>query len=287
MNRILLNSALWPLLTFLLFSAQALAQHEPEHADIPHVSKRAKENFASSYLFAEEYKAFAIAPGGAWSWSAEEASREAAIETALARCRKYTQQKCVLFAINDKVVFDREGWFRLWGPYMNALEAEQAVVGSAVGERFYNLLLHKGGKPVKLSDMRGKVVLLHFWGSWCPPCCRELPSMQELYDSLNEQQLEVELVLAQVREPFSASESWMKSKNLSLPSYDSGVTGDEDELLKMAGGGQIRDRDLAKVFPATFVLDKHGIVVFSRMGPIKNWPDYLPFLQDATARSGQ
>lgn len=35
-------------------------------------------------------------------------------------------------------------------------------------------------KTVKLSDYRGKAVLLHFWGTWCPPCRRELPGMENL-----------------------------------------------------------------------------------------------------------
>lgn len=40
------------------------------------------------------------------------------------------------------------------------------------------------GKPHKLSDYRGKVVLLNFWATWCPPCRREMPSMEKLYQEL-------------------------------------------------------------------------------------------------------
>jgi hypothetical protein len=49
----------------------------------------------------------------------------------------------------------------------------------------------------------------------------------------------------------------------------------------------MRDRELAKVFPTTYVLDKHGIVVYSNVDPVRGWNQYLPFLRDVAARSGK
>src|SRR5215472_7737031 len=39
------------------------------------------------------------------------------------------------------------------------------------------------GKPFALSDYKGKVVLLDFWATWCPPCRKEIPSFMNLYDT--------------------------------------------------------------------------------------------------------
>ena len=57
--------------------------------------------------------------------------------------------------------------------------------------------------------------------------------------------------------------------------------------MTLANGKQIRDRELARVFPTTYVLDKHGMVVFSHVGPVSGWLQYLPFLRDVAAKSGK
>jgi len=46
------------------------------------------------------------------------------------------------------------------------------------------------GKLHKLSDYRGKVVMLNFWATWCPPCRFELPSMQRAYEKLKNEGVE-------------------------------------------------------------------------------------------------
>ncbi|MDI1313575.1 TlpA disulfide reductase family protein, partial [Prosthecobacter sp.] len=47
------------------------------------------------------------------------------------------------------------------------------------------------GKTVKLSDFRGKVVVLNFWATWCPPCRREIPDLVALHEKYAEQGLVV------------------------------------------------------------------------------------------------
>ncbi len=233
------------------------------------------------------HRAFAIAPGGAWSWKADASSAALAEEQALQACRENTEQQCVLYALDSQVVFDAAAWPKLWGPYQSRAEAASAKVGKHCGQRFYDLAIRNpAGKPLTLSALRGKVVVLHFWGTWCPPCRHEMPELQKLNQALNTSR-DIQLVLLQMREDIGTARVWAKNRHLDLPLYDSGMSDAGSDLLNLADGKQIRDRELAMVFPTTYVLDRRGVVVFSHSGPVQEWQQYLPFLRDVAARSGK
>lgn len=253
---------------------------------VPHLDKAGREGYRE-FLTASRHRAFAIAPGGAWSWKGGEIAAESAAEGALQSCQQATEQPCVLYAVNDKVVFDGKTWASLWGPYQKRAEAARAHVGKERGDRFYNLAFRTAaGKPMSLADLHGKVVLLHFWGSWCPPCRREMPELQQLHQALKGAP-DIQMVLLQTREDFAAARQWAQQQRLNLPLYDSGVRDMAADSLTLADGKAIRDRFVAVAFPTTYVLDRHGVVVFSHVGPVSGWTQYLPFLRDVAANSGK
>ena len=57
---------------------------------------------------------------------------------------------------------------------------EAAYFGSIAGKTAEDFTLNIAGKPTHLSDLRGKVVVLNFWASWCPPCVEETPALNHL-----------------------------------------------------------------------------------------------------------
>lgn len=59
--------------------------------------------------------------------------------------------------------------------------------GSASGRAADFTLRDTTGRPVRLSDHRGKVVLVNFWATWCMPCAAELPHLQRLYETYRDQ----------------------------------------------------------------------------------------------------
>ena len=200
---------------------------------------------------------------------------------ALENCQTQTQQTCVIYALNDKVVFDKKSWSTLWH-LSKAEKATSSPFGVTRASYFPNLIFKNvKGKKYSLSDFRGKVTLVHFWGSWCPPCIREMPELLDLQKALKKNYgNKVNMILLQVREPFAESLKWAKQYQFNkLPLYDSAPSGENDDILQTVTGKKLQDRMIARVFPSSYVLDQKGRVLFAHRGPISNWTEYLPFFK--------
>lgn len=253
-----------------------------ENAGPPLVSAAGREDF-QEYRASPSHRAFAIAPGGAWGWSSGEAGIEKATQAALTECLGIAGRPCTLFDVNGKKVFDARHWATLWAPYPSAGAAGKAKTGTSLGQRFPDLAF-RASPAARLSELRGKVVLLHFWGSWCPPCRREIPDLAALH-KLMKASPNIRLVTVPVREDMAEARALLKHQGQDLPIYD--AQAGKPGFLAGADGKAMAERELAPVFPTSFVLDKNGIVVFSHKGPVADWPDYLPLLKDVAAKSGQ
>ncbi|MCP5277705.1 MAG: TlpA family protein disulfide reductase [Thiobacillus sp.] len=268
-----------PLILLALLAQGAGAARLDDATAVPHLSARGQEGYRQ-FLGAEDHRAFAIAPGGGWGWSQAAASGEAALDQALDACQQHTRQRCVPYALDLQVVFDAKGWGRLWRPYATATEARRAEVGTDRGQRFPDLVLTApNGKPLKLSSLRGQVVVLHFWATWCPTCRHELPQFETLQRSFARNK-DLAFVFTQAREPAETSRQWLKQNGVKLVLHDSGARGSRGDRFLLADGQAIKDRQVAPVFPATYVLDRHGLVVFSMRGSAEDWSQYAPFLKD-------
>ncbi len=264
--------------------APAIAVDLYDAGAIPHVGNKARQSYFELFLSAAPHRAFAIAPGGAWAWTSGTRSAREAQQMALAECRERTEWDCALYAVDDRVTFSRAQWARMWRPYPSAEQARGAQVGTNPGQRFPNLAFKDfQGATYSVAGLRGKVTLLHFWGSWCPTCAREIPSLDRFHRILGERlSNDVAVVLLQVREPVEQSRKWLEQQDIkTLPLFDSGSQGDQDHYLTTVENSKIPDRDIAMVFPSSFVLDRNGLVIFSHRGPVKDWTEYFPFFEDA------
>ena len=270
--------------------ALALSPATAEESAIPHVSKQAKQSYGYEYRHAVPHKAFAIAPGGGWSWRSGAADPDAAAQAAIEACAQHTAQPCVAYDIDGEIVLDRDTWPTLWRPYPSAEEAATRPVGTGHGERLPNLAFRdRDGQPKTLADFHGQVVIVHFWGSWCPPCMREFPSLLQFQADVK-QALgdEVAMVLLQTGEPFKDSLRWATRNDFAaLPLYDSGINDGDQTQLTTADGQTLPDRALAPVFPSSYVLDRNGVILLRHKGPIHDWSEYLPFFRDLVVETSR
>jgi thiol-disulfide isomerase/thioredoxin len=111
------------------------------------------------------------------------------------------------------------------------------------------------GREVDLSKLRGKVVLLDFWGTWCGPCVEELPFIRKLHASYGSQGLEIIGILADgaSREKLT---SFLEKNEITWPQdYDGKVT--DNEFAK---------KYAVKEFPTIMLLNKEGVVVSNARG---------------------
>jgi peroxiredoxin len=91
-------------------------------------------------------------------------------------------------------------------------QGEPSIAGQMAPDFTFTL----DGKPAKLSDLRGKVVVLNFWATWCPPCRAEMPSMEALYQAYRNQGLVI-LAISSDRAGRSVVESFVQDRGVTFP----------------------------------------------------------------------
>lgn len=112
------------------------------------------------------------------------------------------------------------------------------------------------GRTVRLSGLRGRVVLLNLWTTWCPPCREEMPSMERLYTRFRDRDFEL-LAVSQDEDGKRVVEPFVREMRLSFP-----VLIDPEH--------QVGDRYGVWGYPETFVIDRNGYVVERVIGP-RDW----------------
>jgi|Deesub1362B_J571_1020462.scaffolds.fasta_scaffold01781_7 peroxiredoxin len=103
------------------------------------------------------------------------------------------------------------------------------------------------GKTVRLSDYRGKMVILNFWATWCPPCRMEIPSFIRLYDEFKDKGLVI-IGVSLDREGKEVVQKFAANYKINYPV----VMGDMNVVAAYGGISAI---------PTTFIINKNGRVV--------------------------
>ena len=121
------------------------------------------------------------------------------------------------------------------------------------------------GGAITLSELKGKVVFLNFWATWCGPCRAEMPSMNEVYRRLRDSGFEI--LAVNIQENPASVAAFMKEYSLEFP-----AALDRDGSVSAQYGIQ--------AIPTSYIIDRRGRVVSRLMGSIDwNTPEIIAALE--------
>lgn len=109
------------------------------------------------------------------------------------------------------------------------------------------------GQPISLSNLRGKVVLLNNWATWCPPCKQEMPDLQRYYSA--HQQDDFVLIAVDQSDPVSDVQAFVAQYGLTFPIW-------------MDPSNQALNVFSNNALPNSYVIDRTGVVRLAWTGAV-------------------
>ena len=139
-----------------------------------------------------------------------------------------------------------------------ALDADELPPAAAPS---FRLPLHDG-KTLDLSQYRGKVVLLNFWATWCPPCREEEPSLRKLASTMDRSKFE--LVAVSVDDDWDVIDRYFAGAK---PPY----------TVVLDRGADVSQRYGTSKYPESYLIDEAGKLRLKFVGP-RDWTDRNVYL---------
>jgi peroxiredoxin len=103
------------------------------------------------------------------------------------------------------------------------------------------------GSIYELSSLKGKVVLINFWASWCPPCRSEMPAMDEVYSQYQNQGFIILAVNSTIQDDPDEAKAFFKEMGLTFP-------------LLLDTDGSVTQTYQVRSLPTSFFIDREGII---------------------------
>ena len=133
----------------------------------------------------------------------------------------------------------------------------------------------RSGERLTSASLRGKVVLVNVWATWCPPCRAEMPALQQLADAYAAEDM-VLLGLSVDRGSAGEVDAFLAERGITYP-----VAIVDDQVIAAFGG--------VRGYPTSFLVDRQGVVQHTVMGPVAPLtlrPAIRRLLADTTVAEG-
>jgi thiol-disulfide isomerase/thioredoxin len=112
------------------------------------------------------------------------------------------------------------------------------------------------GKKMEFKDLRGKVIFLNLWATWCGPCRSEMPAIQKLYESIDKEKITFVMLSLDKDAHLEKVKTFVSSRSFTFPVY--------------MPSGYLADQLQVPSIPTTFVINKEGIIDLKEVG-MKNY----------------
>lgn len=133
--------------------------------------------------------------------------------------------------------------------------SSEAPIGLEIGNRAPDFtVMTLDGEATSLSSLRGQIVLVNFWGTWCGPCVREMPELQSVYEQFVDEGFTI-LALATRGDTRQDVLEFREEYSLTF-------------TLAVDEGDQITDMYSIVSRPSTIIVDEDGLIVFKHFGPV-------------------
>jgi cytochrome c biogenesis protein CcmG/thiol:disulfide interchange protein DsbE len=133
-----------------------------------------------------------------------------------------------------------------------------------VGHDAPDFVVQDSDRRVELKNLTGKIVVLNFWATWCPPCVEEMPSLGAMQAQLQNQ---VQVLAVSIDEDSAAYHDFLREHNIQLLT----VRDPEQKSSSLYG---------THGWPETYIIDRRGIVRRKFIGPV-DWtrPEVIEYLK--------
>jgi peroxiredoxin len=137
-----------------------------------------------------------------------------------------------------------------------------------IGSSAPDFSVQDSDRTVALTQFRGKIVVLNFWATWCPPCVEETPALNRLQKYIASRN-GVVLGVAADEDP-AAYEKFLRDQGVVFPTYRDPSTKDNHSSIAQEYG--------TTMYPETYVIDRHGKIARKIIG-FQQWdsPEMLAY----------
>lgn len=128
-------------------------------------------------------------------------------------------------------------------------EMENGILANTTKADLNFKLLDKDGNVISLTDMKGKVIFINMWATWCAPCLAEMPSINKLYKEMGD---EVVFVMLSLDDDFETAKAFDVRKRYNFPIYS--LASNMPEMYD------------SSTIPTTYIVDAQGNLVLTHSG---------------------